>query len=219
MEKIKVLVAQPQTIYREGICSMLDSQEDIEVVGEAENGKEVVEKAVQLCPDVAVINAALPVIDGVEAARRVMKANEKIKIVFLVPNETCEHLVSSVKAAAIGYVNTSAGVSELVRAIRAVHQGSVYFYPQIARVFLEDYMRLIEQTENVDPYNRLTGREREILQLVAEGRTSRQISEMLGLANRTVLGHKTRVMGKLGIHNRTELVKYAFKRGIISVND
>lgn len=213
--KIKVLVAQAQAIYREGICSMLSCRDDIEVVGEAANGKEAVEKTLQLAPDVALMNSTLPLVDGVEAARRIIGANSGVKVVLLLPAGERVRLFKAVKSGTTGYVPTDAEPEELVRAIKTAHDGKVYFHAEIARVFLDDYIRLTDRQESSDPYNLLTVREREILQLVAEGQTSGQIGDTLGLAKRTVLGHKSRLMKKLGIHNGTELVKYAFRRGII----
>ena len=156
----------------------------------------------------------MPLMDGLEATRRIHKEHPKVKVLILTQYDNKEYMLSSVKAGAAGCVPKRAVASELISAIRIVHEGDSYLYPSVAKVLIKDYLQKMEQ----DPYERLTNREREVLKLVAEGRTSRDIAGLLCISTKTVLGHRTKVMEKLDIHNRTELVKYAIRKGLITVD-
>jgi DNA-binding NarL/FixJ family response regulator len=188
--------------------------DDIDIVGEASEGKEAVEKAQELVPDVIVMDIAMLGMDGLEATRRIMKKDPKVKVLILTQHSNKEYVLSAIKAGAAGYVPKRALGSELVSAIRAVHEGGGFLYPSAATVLIESY-REIEATE---PYDTLTARERETLKLIAEGYTSRRIAEMLFISVKTVLGHRAKIMEKLNFHNRTELIKYALRKGLVSVN-
>ena len=152
--------------------------------------------------------------DGLEATRRIMKQNPKIKVLVLTQHDNKEYILSAIKAGAAGYVPKRALGSELVSAIRTVHKGDSFLYPSAAAALIEDYL---QQAERGEPYDRLTAREREILKLIADGNTSREIAEMLFLSLKTALGHRTKIMGKLDIQNRTELMKYAMRKGLVSM--
>ena len=214
MQKIRVLAVDDHTIVRDGICALLALAGDIEVVGEAEDGREAVDKASQLAPDVVLMDVAMPFMDGLEATRRIRKENPKIKVLILTQYDNKEYVLSSIKVGASGCVPKRVAASELVSAIRAVHKGDSFLYPSAAKFLIEDYLQRVEE----DPYDSLTDREREILKLVAEGRTNREIADLLSVSVKTVLGHRTSVMEKLGIHNRTELIKYAIRKGLITVD-
>ena len=214
MSKIKVLIVDDHAILREGIRALLALQEDIEIVGEAADGREAVDKARQLEPDVVLMDVAMPLMDGLEATRRIRKENPKAKVLILTQYDNKEYVLSSIKSGASGCVPKRAVASELVSAIRAVHQGESFLYPSVTKFLIEDYLQRVEE----DPYDQLTAREREILKLVAEGRTNREIAELLSVSVKTVLGHRTSLMEKLGIHNRTELIKYAIRKGLITVD-
>ncbi len=214
MNKIKILVADDHAIMRDGIRALLSLHDDIEIVGEASEGKEAIEKAEELEPDVIVMDIAMPGMDGLEATRRITKKSLKAKILVLTQHDNKEYVLSTIKAGAAGYVPKRALGSELVSAIRAVHRGDSFLYPSAAAALIEDY----RQKAKVEPYDRLTAREREILKLVAEGHTSREIAGMLFISLKTVLGHRTKIMEKLDIHNRTELIKYAMHKGLISMD-
>ena len=210
MIKKRILVVDDHAIMREGIRLLLGLQEDIEIVGEASDGFEAIKKVQELTPDVIIMDIAMPNMDGLEAIRRIKKKNPKIRILVLTQHDNKEYVLSAIKAGSSGYVTKSALGSELVSAVRTVYNGEAFLYPTAATALVGCYLHHSEE----DPYDSLTNREKEILKLVAEGYTSRQIGEQLLLCEKTVTGHRTRLMGKLDLHNRTELVKYAIRKGL-----
>ncbi len=214
MSKIKLLIVDDHSMFREGIRSLLAGYDDIEILGEAIDGKEAVEKACQLAPHVILMDIGMPEMDGLEATRRIMKKSPKTKVLVLTQHDNREYVLSAIKAGATGYVPKRALGSELVSAIRTVYKGDSFLYPTAATALIKDYLHRAEE----DPYDRLTAREREILRLIAEGHTSREIAEMLFISLKTVLGHRTKIMEKLDIHNRTELIKYAMRKGLVSID-
>jgi len=214
MAKIKILVVDDHAIMRDGIRALLGLHDDIEIVGEASEGNEAIEKAEELAPDVVVMDIAMPGMDGLEATRRITKKNPKVKVLVLSQHDNREYILSAIKAGVVGYVPKRALGSELVSAIRAVHQGDSYLYPSAAAAVIRDYLKGAIK----EPYDRLTAREREILKLIAEGHTSREIADKLFISLKTVLGHRTKIMEKLDLHNRTELIKYAMRKGLVSID-
>ena len=215
MDKIKVLLVDDHAIMRDGIKALLSIHDDIEIVGEASEGKEAIEMAQELAPDVVVMDIGMPGMDGLEATRRLTKRNPRIKVIVLTQHDNKEYIFSTIKAGAAGYVPKKALGSELVSAIRAVCRGDSFLYPSAAKILIEDYR---QQAEKGDPYDSLTGREREILKLIAEGYTSREIADALFISLKTVQGHRTNIMEKLDFHNRTELIKYAMRKGLVSID-
>jgi len=215
MDKIKILLVDDHAIMRDGIKALLSIHDDIKIVGEASEGKEAIEMAQELMPDVVVMDIAMPGMDGLEATRRLTKRNPKIKVLVLTQHDNKEYIFSTIRAGAAGYVPKKALGSELVSAIRAVCRGDSFLYPSAARVLIEDYR---QQAEKDDPYDSLTGREREILKLIAEGHSSREIAGALFISLKTVQGHRTKIMEKLDLPNRTELIKYAIRKGIVSTD-
>ncbi len=218
MAKIRVLVVDDHALLRDGIRALLALHDDIEVVGEATDGREAIEKVSQLSPDVVLMDIALPLMDGLEATRHIHKENPAAKVLILTQHDNREYILSSIKAGAAGCIPKKAAASELVSAIYAVQQGNSFLYPSMAKVLIADYLQQMREAEEQDPYDRLTGREREVLKLVAEGRTNREIADLLVISVKTVLGHRTSLMEKLDIHNRTELIKYAIRKGLITVD-
>ncbi len=214
MDKIKVLVVDDHAIMRDGIRALLDLHDDIEIIGEASDGREAIEKARELAPDVIVMDIAMPGMDGLDATHRIRKKSPKAKVLILTQYNNKEYILSAIKAGAAGYVPKRALGSELVSAIRAIYRGDSFLYPSAATALIRDYLHQVEE----EPYDRLTGREREILKLIAEGHTSREIADMLFISLKTVLGHRAKIMEKLDIHNRTELIKYAMRKGLVSMD-
>ena len=213
MYKIRILIVDDHALLRDGIRALIDLTDDVEVVGEASEGKEAIKEAQELIPDVVVMDIAIPGMDGLEATRRIKKKNPKMQILILTQHNNKEYVLSAIKAGAAGYVPKRALGSELLSAIRAVHKGDSFLYPSAAAALIQDY----RQQAEVEPYDRLTSREREILTLIAEGHTSRQIADMLYISLKTVQGHRTKIMEKLNTHNRAELIKYAVRKGLVSI--
>ena len=217
MRRITVLIVDDHTIVRDGIYSLLSLAGDIEVVGDAANGREALEKAGKLNPEVVITDIAMPVMNGLEAIRRIRKEFPRMKILVLTQYDDKEHVFPAIQAGANGFVSKTSASSELTAGIRAVCTGESYLSPSVARLFVEDYQQLATAEERTDPYEQLTDRERDVLKLIVEGHKTREIAELLSITPKTVEGHRTSLMRKLGIHSTLELVKYALRRGIISM--
>ena len=202
-------------IVRDGIRALLNLHNDIDIVGEASEGNEAITKTRDLAPDVIVMDLAMPGMDGLEATRRITKQNPKVKVLVLTQHDNKEYILSAFKAGSAGYISKRALGTELVSAIRTVHHGESFLYPSAATTLIKEY-RL--QAQGGDAYDQLTPREREILKLVAEGHTSREIANMLFISLKTVIGHRSRIMEKLELHNRTELIRYAMRKGIVNID-
>jgi two-component system response regulator NreC len=215
MAEIKVLIVDDHALFREGIRSLLKAYDDVNIVGEATQGMEAVEKAHQLAPHVVLMDIAMPVMGGLEATRRIQKETPMVKVLVLTQYQDSEYILSMIKAGAKGYISKTATAPELVSAIRTVAKGESYLYPNAAATLIDEY--LSQNREEKTGYERLSDREREILQLVAEGCTNQEIADKLYISVKTVLRHRTSVMEKLGFHNRTELIKYAISQGLIEV--
>ncbi len=214
MTKIRVLLVDDHAIMRDGISALLDLQDDIEIVGEASEGQEAIKKTQELKPDVIIMDITMPEMDGLEATRRIKKKNPGAKILVLTQHDDREYILATIKSGSDGYLPKRALGSELVAAIHAVHQGNSFLYPTAAGPLLEDYRR---QTEK-EPYDSLTEREREVFRLIAEGHTSREISATLFISMKTVFNHRAKIMEKLNIHNKSELIKYAIRKGLITID-
>ena len=215
MDKIRVLLVDDHAIMRDGIRALLSLQEDIEIIADASNGTEAVETTLHLHPDVVLMDIAMPGMDGLEATRRISKQNPKTKVLILTQYDNKEYILSAIKAGSSGYLPKRALGSELVSAIRAVYRGESFLYPSAATALMEDYR---QQVKGQDAYDQLTPREREILKLIAEGRTSQEVADNLFISLKTVLGHRSRLMEKLGLKNRTELIKYALRKGLVNMD-
>jgi len=217
MPKIKVLVVDDHTIVRHGIYALLGLMSDIELVGEAVNGREALEKVKKLMPNIVLMDIAMPLMDGLEATRRICREFPKTKVIALTQYYDREFVFSVIEAGARGFISKTAASSELASAIRSVYRGDSYLSPSVARVFVEGYQEGIGRVKDQDPYKQLTNREREILKLLAEGHTTQEIATMLILSPKTVDRHKTNLMAKLAIHSRADLIKYALRKGIITI--
>lgn len=217
MQKIRALVVDDHTIVRDGICALLALAADIEVVGEAENGREALEKVKQLAPDVVLMDIAMPIMGGLEATHRIRKEFPETKVLVLTQYDEKEYIFSIIEAGAQGFISKTAASSELASGIRAVHHGDSFLSPIAAKVFVEDFQLGAPMRGKQDPYHQLTEREREVLKLAAEGYTTKEIADILVVSPKTVEGHKTNLMDKLDIHSKTDLIKYAIRKGIITV--
>jgi DNA-binding NarL/FixJ family response regulator len=214
---IRVLLADDHTIVREGVRLCLEAFGDISVVAEAGDGQEAVQLAAQLRPDVAVVDLTMPRLNGVEAIRQIKRDVPSAEVVVLSVHDSEAYVVQALRAGAAGYVLKRNAATELVAAIRAAHDGQAYLHPSIARRVIDDYLSRIHSSEDAvgDPHERLTPREREVLQLAAEGHTTRAIAGLLCLSTKTVEHHRANIMTKLGLRGQTELVKYAIRVGLV----
>lgn len=219
MPKIKVLLAEDHTIVRKGITSLLAAEADIEVVGEAEDGQEAVEKTEQLGPDVVLMDNTMPVLNGLEATRQIKKRFPEIKVLVLTMHTTEEYIQQFLQAGASGYLIKKTAPKELVTAIHAVYRGDSYLSPAVSNVIIEGYLHQAATTTSEDSYEKLTDRERQVLQMITEGVSNREIAERLHLSVKTVNNHRMNLMDKLNIHNTAKLVKYAIRKGVISLDE
>ena len=216
MNKIRVLLADDHTILRDGIRALLDDQADIEVIGEAQDGQATVKMTAQLLPDVVVMDIAMPLLNGLEATRQIQRDFPQVKVLILTMHENEEYIRQVLAAGALGYVLKDAAARDLLGAIRSVYQGEAVLSPAITRLVIEDYLRWGD-IRPPDSTNSLTSREREVLQLIAEGYTNKEIAEILCISIKTVQSHRTNLMSKLDLHDRGELIKYAIQKKIIDI--
>jgi DNA-binding NarL/FixJ family response regulator len=216
MKRIKVLIVDDHTLVRDGIRSLLELIANIEVVGEATNGKEALQKVEQLAPDVVLMDLAMPIMGGLEATRRIRKQFPQTKVLALTQYDDSEYVMPVIEAGASGFVTKMLAFSELTSAIQALYRGESYLSPSAAAHLVQEYQQKTEVEGEKDPYQQLTDREREVLKLVAEGHTAREIADMLVVSPKTVEWYKTSLMSKLNIHNKTDLIKFAIRRAIIT---
>jgi len=214
MEKIRVLLAEDHTIVRQGIAALLGVESDMEVVGEASNGWEAIESAKKLIPDVIVMDISMRHLNGLEATREIKKLYYSIKVLVLTMYDNEEWVFQILKAGASGYLIKDSAMTDLISAIRAIHQGDSYLSPSISKKVIEEYIRKAELGDKKGIEDLLSGREREILQLIAEGHSVPQIASLLCISRKTVEAHKTHIMEKLNIHDKVGLIKYAIRTGL-----
>ena len=217
MAKIRIILADDHTLVRAGIKALLEKQPDIEVVAETSNGKEALRQIELLQPDIVLMDIAMPGMNGLEATAMITKNYPQVKVLALTMHDEEEYFYEVIRAGAMGYVLKDAAPTELVSGIRAVAEGKAFLTPRVTRILVNDYLKRIESGEKVPDYDGLTEREREVLKLIASGNTNQEIANLLHISVNTVQVHRTHVMEKLNLHNRTELVKYALRRGIIDL--
>ncbi|MFC1941776.1 response regulator [Chloroflexota bacterium] len=213
--KIRVIIADDHRVLREGLSLLLEKTPDIEVISEASDGVEAISKTKELIPDVVLMDITMPGLSGLEAARQIAKWNPKVKILLLSVHESDEYLAEMLNIGLAGYILKTASGREVVTAIRAVYEGDIYLYPSLTRMLVKEYGKNTSARKSNGIYDGLTIREKEILMHIAEDKKNREIAEIMGLKIRTVQAHRTNLMDKLGTHDRTELVKYAIRKGII----
>ena len=216
MQPIRVLLADDHTVVREGLRVLLEQQPDLTVIAEAADGRECVLLAEEYSPDVIMMDVAMPNMNGIEATRRILAAHPRTAVVVLSMHQDESYVLGSLKAGARGYLLKDSLRSEIVEAVRAVSQGRSFLTRKIGRMMREDYIRQMEQRGFEDSYDLLTAREREILQLAAEGRANKEIAAMLHISLTTVETHRTHILQKLNLHSVPELILYAVRKAIIS---
>lgn len=220
MNKIKILVADDHALIRSGLIRLLSEDRSIEVVGHAENGREAIQKAQELKPDIVLMDIGMPVMNGMEATKQIRKRNRSVKVLVLTVHENEEYLFKAFQAGAAGYLLKQAADSDLVNAIHIVARGDYFLYPSITKSVVENYLRKprADDKASASGSDQLTEREVEILKLIAEGYTCREIAEFLFISTKTVETHKAKIMDKLDLHRRPELVRYAIKNNILQVS-
>ena len=214
---ITVLLADDHAVVRDGLRYLLDAQPDIRVIGDAASGLEAVRRVIELQPDVVVMDIAMPELNGIEATRRIVTERPTVHVVILSMHATAEHVYRALEAGARGYVLKASAGAEVVAAVRSVHAGQRYLTPGVSDLVVDEYLRQRTTAGSADPLDRLSPREREILQLVAEGHTSAEIAQRLALSPKSVDTYRSRLMAKLGIDNLPDLTRFALRHGLISL--
>jgi two-component system, NarL family, response regulator NreC len=212
----RIMLADDHAVMRTGLRLVLERQSDFQVVGEASDGREAVAMAQKLAPDVLVMDIGMPNLNGIEAARQLAAAAPQMAVVILSMHSDESYVLRALKAGAKAYLLKESAESDLIAAIRAVYSGKAFFSPAVSRMLVEDYVRQLQDREIEDSYELLTTREREILQLVAEGKSNKEIAAVLNLSLYTVETHRGNLMEKLGLHTVPELILYAVRKGVIS---
>lgn len=213
---IRILLADDHTILRTGLRAVLERHADLQVVGEASDGRQAVQVTEKDRPDVVIMDVGMPLLNGIEAARQITAKNPQIAIVVLSMHSDEGYVLRALKAGARGYLLKDSAEADLINAIRAVRDGKAFFSPAISRMLVDDYMRQLQQRGVEDSYELLTNRERELLQLLAEGKSNKDIARMLDLSLYTVETHRSNILEKLNLHSVPELMLYAIRKGVIS---
>jgi RNA polymerase sigma factor (sigma-70 family) len=216
MSQVRIFLADDHTVIRAGIRLVLERQPDLHVVGEASDGRETVNAIERLHPDVVVMDISMPSLNGIEATRQILANGVAVSIVVLSMHADEEYVLRALKAGARGYLLKESAEADLIAAVRAVVSGKSFFSPAVSRLLVEDYVRQLQDRDIEDSYELLTTREREILQLVAEGKSNKDIANLLNLSVYTVETHRSNIMEKLNLHGVPELILYAVRKGVIS---
>jgi two-component system response regulator NreC len=216
MLKVRILLADDHTILRAGIRALLEDEPDMLVVGEAEDGRTAVKLACQLKPDVVLMDIAMPLLNGLEATRQIRHDCPQVKVLILTMHENEEYIRQVLASGAMGYILKDAAAHELLGAIHAVQKGEAVLSPAVTRLVIENYLRWGDLQSEADSSG-LSPREREVLQLIAEGYSNKQIAEILSISIKTVQTHRMNLMAKLDLHDRADLIKYAIQRKIIDL--
>jgi len=218
MDKIRILLADDHQIVRKGIYSLLKNHDDLEIVGETKDGRETVKMARELKPDIVLMDIAMPILNGLEATRQIKKTDPKIKVLILTIHKNEEYVLNALQVGASGYLEKDTGVGELLNAIHSVYQDNSFLSPGISKTVIDAYLLRASKVKESTVFETLTNREREVLQLIAEGFTNREVAKQLFIAVKTVEAHRAHIMDKLDIHDIAKLVKYAIRKGMVDLN-
>lgn len=213
--RIRVLIVEDHAIVRQGIRLLLEGQPDMEVVGEAEEGGKALAAVAQKAPDVVIMDLAMPGINGLEATAEIKRHWPEVQVVALTVHDNDEYFFQMIMAGAAGYVLKGADPGELLEAIRTAYRGEVFLHPPLTTKLVRDYLRRAKLGEVSDSYDALSEREKQVLRLIGEGQTTQEIAEVLGISASTVQTHRAHIMEKLNLRRRSELMKYAVRRGFI----
>lgn len=216
MSKIRIIIADDHGVVRKGLRFLLERSPDMEVLGEAADGREAVRLTEQLNPDVVIMDIAMPQWNGIDATAQIIRQNPQIGVIMLSMHSDESYIMRALTAGAKGYLLKDSAETDVVRAVQTVARGQPFFSPSIAQTLLEDYMRRLQQQGLRDSYDLLTDREKQILQLIAEGKSNKEVATLLDLSPYTVETHRTHLMQKLNLHNTAEIVLYAVRKKIIS---
>jgi DNA-binding NarL/FixJ family response regulator len=215
MSRLRILLADDHTIVRQGLRKMLEERPDWEVVAEAGDGREAVRQAELHKPDVAILDVAMPLLNGIEATRQIVKKSPATRVLVLSMHADDAYVIQILQAGATGYLLKDSADVDLIQAVTAVSRGTSFFSPAIARLMLDDYVRQLADKGVTDRYESLSEREREIFQLIAEGKANKEIAAILSISPSTVETHRARIMEKLDLHSAAEIVLYAVRKGVI----
>lgn len=215
MARIHLLLVDDHEVVRRGLRMLLENEDDLDIVGEASTGEDAMEMVETLKPDVVIMDITLPDISGIDATRRIKEKNPAVAVVALTIHEDQQYFFEMLQAGASGYVPKRAAPNDLITAIRATHRGEMYIYPSLAKLLVGDFLSRSSEDGAKEAMNGLTPREQEVLFLLADGKTNDAIAELLSISVHTVARHRENLMDKLGLHSRSELVKYAIRKGLI----
>ncbi len=215
MNVIRILVADDHTVVRKGLCLLLESHPGFKVIGEASDGREAIAMAETHAPDVVILDVAMPILNGIEAARQISAKLPQTAIVFLSMHSDEGYVLKALKSGAKAYLLKDSAEYDLINAIKAVSEGKAFFSPAISRMLVEEYVREMRERDVDDSYELLTTREREILQLFAEGKAPKEVASLLSLSLYTVETHRSNIFQKLNLHSGAELILYAVRKGVI----
>jgi two-component system response regulator NreC len=213
------MIVDDHQVVRAGMRMMLDSQPDLEIVGECSNGEEAIQQVETLNPDVIVMDVTMPEMNGIEATRIIKQKMPQVAVLAMTIHEGSDYFFQMLQAGASGYVPKRVASTDLIQAIRVVAGGQVYLEPSVATALVGDYLDRVKDGSEQDSYDGLTAREREVLTLIAQDRNNQEIANLLSISVKTVERHRENIMNKLELHSRTELVKYAIRKGLITLDD
>lgn len=215
MARIRLLLVDDHEVVRSGLRMLLENEADLVILGEASNGHQALELVEKLHPDVVIMDITLPDISGIDATRQIKELHSEIAVVALTIHEDQQYFFEMLQAGASGYVPKRAAPNDLIMAIHAAHRGEMYIYPSLTKLLVGDFLARSSEDGAKEAMSGLTAREQEVLALLAEGKTNDEIADLLSISTHTVARHRENLMGKLGLHSRSELVKYAIRKGLI----